>query len=148
MTTTAPTHRWGDPNVRSRRPLQERPSTLRRHVFWVALLMSAVIAGIILFTAEYGGVASSYSGTIEWISPVGSSQIDVGVGVTNLGTSPATPTCRVDVNSPNGFATGVWTFKASGPILGGSGGYFKMRIPVTNNAASSVTLGASNVSCR
>jgi hypothetical protein len=142
------THRWVDPHAGSGPPLQERSSLVGRHIFWVALLISAVIAGIILFTAEYGGVANGYSTTIEGMFPIGLSRVDVAVEVTNLGTSTATPTCRVELHSPDGFVTGAAAFKASGPILGGSGGYFDMTIPVTNNGANSVTVGSSNVSCQ
>lgn len=147
-TATLPRHRWGDPQSRSPRPLNERPSIAGRHIFLACLLMGAVIAGIILFTAEYGGIPYSYSATIERIFTVGSSRVDVGVEVTNLGSSSATPTCRIEVNSPDRFVTGATTFKANHPILGGSGTYFEMMIPVTSYGASRVTFGASNVSCQ
>ncbi len=147
-TATLPRHRWGVRQSLSLRPLNDRPSIVGRHIFLACLLVGAVIAGIILFTAEYGGVANSYSATIEGIFPVGSSQVEVGVRVTNLGSSSATPTCRVQMNSPDRFVTGAGTFKANRPILGGSGTYFEMTIPVTTYGADSVTFGASNVSCQ
>jgi hypothetical protein len=147
-TATLSRHRWGDPQSRSPRPLDERPSVVERHIFLACLLIGAVIAGIILFTAEYGGVADSYGATIERIVPVGLSQVEVGVEVTNLGSSSATPTCRIEMNSPDRFVTGAGTVKANHPILGGSGTYFETMIPVTTYGASSVTSGASNVSCQ
>jgi len=101
-----------------------------------------------LFTAEFGGVASSYSATIEEIYPVGPSQVAVAVDVTNLGSSSATPTCRIEMSSPDRSVTGAWTEKVNRPILGGSDAYFQMTIPVTTNGAHSVTFGASNVSCQ
>ncbi len=148
MRVTLPGHRWGDPLARSPMPLDERPSIAGRHIFLACLLIGAVIAGIILFTAEYGGIPNSYSATIERIFTVGSSQVDVGFEVRNLGSSSATPTCRIEVNSPDRLVTGTATFKASHPILGGSGSYLDMTVPVTTNGARSVTLGASNVSCQ
>ena len=81
-------HRWGIPRSRSLRPLNERPSIVGRHIFLACLLVGAVIARIILFTAEYGGVKKTgYSATIERIFPVGSARSTVGVEVTNLGSS-------------------------------------------------------------
>jgi hypothetical protein len=147
-TATLPRHRWGDPQSRAPRPLNNRPSIAGRHIFLACLLLGAVIAGTMLFIAEYGGVEDSYSATIEGIFPVGSSQVGVGIEVTNLGNSSATPTCRIEMNSPDRFVTGTGTFKANHPILGGSRTYFEMMIPVTTYGASRVTFGASNVSCQ
>ena len=147
-TATLPGHRWGDPQSRPPGPLNERPSIAGRHIFLACLLIGAVIAGIILFTAEYGGIPDSYGATSERIIPVGSSQVDVGFEVTNLGSSSATPTCRIEMNSPDRLVTGVGTFKADHPILGGSRIYFEMMIPVTTYGASRVTSDASNVSCQ
>jgi hypothetical protein len=130
------------------RLLNERASIVGRHIFLACLLIGAVIAGVILFTAEYGGVVNSYGATIEGIFQFGLSQVEVGVELTNLGSSSATPTCRIEMNSPDRSDTGAWTFKANHPILGGSGTYFEMTVPVTTNGASSVTFGASNLSCQ
>ena len=148
MTVPLPRHRWGDPQSRSLRPRHNRPSIFGRHIFLVCLFMGAVIAGIILFTAEYGGEVAGYSASIDEIVPVGSSQVVVGVEVTNLGSSSATPTCRIEMNSPDRSVTGAWTLRANRPILGGSYTHFEMTIPVTTNGANRVTFGASNVSCK
>ncbi len=145
-TATQPRHRWGVLPSRSLRP--ERPSIIGRHVFLASLLLGAAIAGIMLFTAEFGGVVNSYRATIERIYPIGSSQVVVAVDVTNLGSSSATPTCRIEMNSPDRSVTGAWTAKVNRPILGGSDAYFEMTVPVTTNGAHSVTFGASNVSCQ
>jgi len=147
-TATPPRHRWGIPESRPLQPPNERPSIAKRHVFIACLLLGAVIAGIYLFTADYGGDVNTYDATIVRIAPVGFSQVWVGVEVKNQGSSSGTPTCRIEVNSPNRAVTGAWAQKVSGPILGGSETYFKVTIPVTTYGAKSVTWGASNVSCQ
>jgi len=146
--TTLPSHRWGDPQSRSLRPLNERPSFGKRHVALACLLLSIVFAGIYFFTAEFGGVVNTYSATIDEINPVGYSQVAVWVEVKNLGSSSGTPTCRIQVNSPDRSVTGAWTQEVTSPILGGSETDFEFTIPVTTSGANSVTAGASNVSCQ
>ncbi len=148
MNATLPRHRWGDPRSGSLRPLNERPSIAKRHIFLACLLVSAVIAGIYLFTAEFGGVVNTYSATIDEIYPVGLSEVGVGIEVTNLGSSSGTPTCRIEVNSPDGSVTGAWNQEVNSPIPGGSESWFEFTIPVTTSGANSVTGGASNVSCQ
>jgi len=145
-TATLPRHRWGVPRSRSLRPLKERPSITKRHIFLASLILGAVIAGIYLLTAGYGG--AGYSATIDEIVPVGSSHVWVGVEVKNLGSSSGIPTCRIEVNSPDRSVTGAWTQTVNSPILGGWEAHLEVTIPVTTNGANSVTWGASNVSCQ
>ncbi len=147
-TATPPRHRWGVPQSRPVQPLKERPSIAKRHIFMACLLLGVIIAGVYLFTADYGGDVNTYDAAIVRIAPVGFSQVWVGVEVTNLGSSSGTPTCRIEVNSPDRAVTGTWTQKVNGPILGGSDTYFKVTIPVTTYGAQRVTGGASNVSCQ
>jgi len=145
---TLPRHRWGDPQARSLRPLNERPSFAKRHIALACLLLSAFFGGIYLFTGEFGGVVNTFSATIDEILPVGYSQVAVHVDVRNLGSSSGTPTCRIEVNSPDGSVTGAWTQEVNSPILGGSETDFEVTIPVTTSGANGVTGGASNVSCQ
>ena len=129
--------------------LAKRRRIARRHLFWmtfwVAILIAAGIAGV-GFLAYFGDDVS-YQATIERVFPAASDNVFVDIEVTNLGSSSATPTCRVELNSPDHTVSGVATITADHLLSGGSSAMYFIPVTVTPYGAAQVTNGASSVSC-
>jgi hypothetical protein len=144
--TTLPREEQRTPQSRLPWPRPEVPWVPeRRHVLWGLVLVAAIIAASVFVLQSAG--RTSYQATIEDVLPYGSSQVIVSIQVKNLGGSPATPTCTVNMTSPAGAFSGEGTLKATQPIPGGSWATYSVIIPVTSNGATHVDSDSSSVGC-
>ncbi len=97
--------------------------------------------------SESSGGSASYAAKIEGINPISSSRVIVGIYVQNIGSGTGTPSCVIQLLSPDASDDGTDGITAKSPIPAGGSGSFQDTITVTNNGAANVTVGASNVSC-
>jgi hypothetical protein len=123
-------------------------SVIQRHLLLMGLLVAATIAAVIWFTTEYGGQAATFQATIQSVTPVSSSEVIVGVEVTNLSTSSLAPTCTVAVGSTDHGVLGSTTLRGTEVIAARSSAQYAVTIPVTTNGAADVISTASSVSCQ
>jgi hypothetical protein len=114
--------------------------------FWVAILIAAGIA-CVGFLAYFGGDVS-YQANIERIFPAGSDNAFVDIEVTNLGSSSGTPTCRVELSSPDHTVSGVGTITTDHLLSGGSSAMYLVPVTVTPHGAAQVSYGASSATCQ
>ncbi len=113
----------------------------------VLAVAAVVVAGVVAFVV-IGNIGPNFQGTIERITPIGSSQVVVELQVANLGGSRATPTCQIDMSSSASAFTGATSFRPQHPIPGRSAAVYSILIPVTTDGATRVNSDASNVGCR
>jgi hypothetical protein len=111
------------------------------------VLLTVITAAAVVFIVVWN-IGPSYQATIEQITPTGSSRVIVEFQVKNLGGSPATPTCQIDMSSSAAAFTGTRTFTANRPIPGSSVASYSVLIPVTTDGAARVNFKSSNVSCQ
>ncbi len=114
----------------------------------VIVIVMVVIFAIVAFVAIQGIGRRGYQATIENITPYGSSQVAVDFQVSNLGASPARPTCEIDVSSSASAFTGSASFTPSRPIPGSSSTEYWVMIRVTPDGATHVNGNSSSVGCQ
>lgn len=113
----------------------------------VLVIVVVVIFAVVAFVAIRGVGRPGYQATIEDITPYGSSQVAVDFQVSNLGATPGTPTCQIDMSSSASAFTGSGSFTPSRPIPGSSSAEYWVMIPVTTGGATHVNDNSSSVGC-
>ena len=115
-----------------------------------SLLLTVLVVVMVLIAAVVviGNIGPNYQATIEEITPSGSSQVIVEFQVVNVGGSPATPTCEIDMSSSASAFTGQGTFKPNHSIPGRSSAEYSVLIPVTTDGATRVNFNSSSVGCK
>jgi len=151
--STAPRQRerplWSAPASHSDPPLGA-PSVLVAEsslLLTVFIIAMGILLAIVAFVCIRSIGDPSYQATIEGIMPSGSSQVIVNVQVQNLGSSPATPTCDVEVSSSAAAFTGAGTFTVDRPIPAGLSVQYDLLVQVTSDGATNVNASSSSASC-